>query len=73
MNFKNDIIQEMHYATSINLASGHYTEGTYQVRYNSYQKNDIWYWSSLSALSFFDFEEYITQEFVTDSDNIKNG
>jgi hypothetical protein len=65
MNFKNDLIQEMHYATSISLASGHYTEATYQVRYNNYQKNDFWYWSSLSALSFFDFEEYYTQEFVT--------
>jgi hypothetical protein len=73
INFKNDVIHEMLYATSINLASGHYTEGTYHVRYNNYQKNDLWYWSSLSTLSFFDFDEYITQEFVTTPENIKNG
>lgn len=36
LNFDNDIIQEMHYATSANLATGHYTEGTYEVRYNNY-------------------------------------
>jgi len=24
----------MHYATSANLATGHYTEGTYEVRFN---------------------------------------
>jgi len=30
----------MHYATSVNMAKGHYTEGTYEVRFNSYTKND---------------------------------
>ena len=36
----------MHYATSANIASGHYTEGTYEVRFNSYTKSDNWYWQS---------------------------
>ena len=73
LNFKNDVIQEMQYVTSINLASGFYTEGTYQVRYNNYQKNDNWYWPSFVNKSFFDFDEYITQEFLTSKENIKNG
>lgn len=73
LNFKNDVIQVMHYATSANLATGHYSEGTYLVRYNSFLKNDNWYWSSQSQVSFFDFDEYITQEFVTTPDKIKNG
>ena len=30
----------MHYATSTNMAPGHYTEGTYEVRFNKYTKSD---------------------------------
>ena len=55
----------MHYATSANIAPGHYTEGTYQVRFNNFQKSDNWYWQIIEYITFFDFVEYITQEFVT--------
>ena len=50
----------MHYATSANIATGHYTEGTYQVRFNQFIKNDNWYWQTQKTISFFDFDEYIT-------------
>lgn len=73
MNFNNDVIQEMHYATSANIAPGHYTEGTYQVRFNSFNKNDNWYWATQSTTTFFDFYEYITQVFVTSTDKIPDG
>ena len=33
----------MHYATTANMAPGHYSEGTYKVRFNQYTKSDKWY------------------------------